>query len=447
MRGNPPFRGEESRTVRSLPNNPKEEQMKRTLTVALVGAGMFGGDVHLRTYCQLERHGLLPWLGRLGLDTLARPLGDVEIRFVALGTRTPATCTAQRQAFGEQGMDFATYHGETPWLDILNDFPDLDILAVATPDHLHTPPILAALRAGVHVLTEKPMALDAREADEIISASRQANRLVGVDMHKRYDPDHLQIRNHISRHIGHPLYGTALLEEPLAVSTQVFRAWAEKSDPFSYVGCHWTDLFVANFKVKPVSLHAVGQKKKLREEYGMDAFDAVQVKVQFDNGMSIDFHNSWILPEGFEGAVNQESRLFGTNGLVESDTQYRGLRYASASTGMRTANVHMTRNVQREDGTQAYCGYGVDSVVVCVTKIAQMKFLGASLADLAGTYPDAEEARLSVLIVHAAREVAQRNQRYLEAGKGAPVTALFDAKGITLFDPYAGNDLIYDRPV
>lgn len=432
---------------RSFPGTGEEDNMKRTLTTALVGAGMFGGDVHLRTYAQLERHGLLPWLGRLGMDGMARALGDIDFRFVALGTRTSATCEAQRKAFGAQGMDFATYHGETPWLDILRDFPDLDILAVATPDHLHTPPILAALNRGVHVITEKPMALDAREADAIISASRSAERLVGVDMHKRYDPDHLQIRNHISRQIGHPLYGTAVLEEPLAVSTQVFRAWAEKSDPFSYVGCHWTDLFIANFKVKPVSLHAVGQKKKLREEYGMDAFDAVQVKVQFDNGMSIDFHNNWILPDGFEGPVNQESRIFGTNGMVESDTQYRGLRYVSAATGMHTTNVHMTRNVQREDGTQAYCGYGVDSIVACITKIAQMKFLGATLDDLAGTYPDAVEARLSVLIVHAAREVARRNQEYLEEGKGAPVTALFDAHGITLFDPYSGNEILYDRAI
>lgn len=421
--------------------------MDRKITIALVGAGMFGGDVHLRSYCQLEKYGLLPWLGRLGLDMMARQLGDIDIRFVALGTRTEATCKAQREFFGEEGMTFATYHGETPWLDILRDFPELDILAVATPDHLHTPPILAALRSGVHVITEKPMALDAYEADDIIEASRQAGRLVGVDMHKRYDPDHLQIRNYISTQIGEPLYGTALLEEPLAVSTQVFRSWAEKSDPFSYVGCHWTDLFIANFKVKPVSLHAVGQKKKLRGEYGMDAFDAVQVKVQFDNGMSIDFHNNWILPDGFEGPVNQESRLFGTKGMVESDTQYRGLRFVSDATGMRTANVHMTRNIPREDGSQAYCGYGVDSLVVCITKIAQMKFLSVSLADLAGTYPDASQGRLSVLIVHAAREVARRNHSYLEAGKGAPVTALFDGKGITLFDPYAGNTQLYDCPV
>ena len=421
--------------------------MEKKLKIALVGAGMFGGDVHLRTYCQLERFGLLPWLGRLGLDAMARPLGDIEIDFVALGTRTEKTCRARREEFGREGMDFALYHGETPWLDILRDIPELDILAVATPDHLHTPAILAALEAGVHVITEKPMALDAYEADRIIEARNRAERLVGVDMHKRYDPDHLKIRDELAGRIGAPLYGRAVLEEPLEVSTEVFRAWAEKSDPFSYVGCHWTDLFIANFNVKPVSLHAVGQKKKLREEYGMDAFDATQVKVLFDNGMSIDFINNWILPGGFEGPVNQESQLFGTHGMIESDTQYRGLRYCTQDRGMQTTNTHMTRDVRREDGSRAYCGYGVDSVVACVEKIAEMKFLGNSLASLAGAYPDADEARLSVLIIHAAREVMRRNHRYSEEGKGAPVTAVFNESGITVHDPYAGAAQLYDRPM
>ncbi|MCK5861599.1 MAG: Gfo/Idh/MocA family oxidoreductase [Candidatus Hydrogenedentes bacterium] len=421
--------------------------MDKILKIALVGAGMFGGDVHLRSYCQFEQSGLLPWLGRLGLDPMARKLGDIAIEFVALGTRTEETGIRRKEEFRKCGMDFRTYYGETPWVDILRDFPDLDILAVATPDHLHTQPILAALEAGVHVITEKPLALDANEADAVLAASRKAERFVGVDMHKRYDPDHLRIRDEIAQRIGEPLYGIALLEEPLEVSTQVFRSWAEKSDPFSYVGCHWTDLFIANFKVKPVSLHAVGQKKKLIEEYGIDAFDAVQVKVQFDNGMSIDFHNNWILPDSFEGPVNQESRLFGVNGVVESDTQYRGLRFVTGDAGMRTANVHMTRDIRREDGSLAYCGYGVDSIVVCVEKIAEMKFLAKKLDDIAGTYPDVPEARLSVLIVHAAREVVKRNHAYIEQGKGAPVTALFNNDGITVFDPYAGKSIIYSTPV
>ncbi len=421
--------------------------MDRVLKIGLVGAGMFGGDVHLRSFCQLEANGLLPWLGRLGLDNMARPLGDIKIDFAALATHTEASGSAKLKQYGALGMDFATYHGDTPWIDLLDGVPDLDILAVATPDHLHTPPILAALERGVHVITEKPMALDAREADAIIAAADAAGCLVGVDMHKRYDPDHLRIRDDLATRIGKPLYGMALLEEPLDISTKVFRKWAEKSDPFSYVGCHWTDLFVAYYGVKPVSLHAVGQKVKLREEYDMDAYDAVQVKVQFDNGMSIDFVNNWIVPNRFEAPVNQESRIFGTEGLVESDSQYRGFRFATTEKGTQTANNHFTRDVRREDGTDAYVGYGVDSLVVCIEKVAEMKFLGKSLAEAQAECPNAEEGRLSTLIIHAAREVMRRNTEYLESSRGAPVTALFNEDGITIQDPYAGPKVIYDRPV
>jgi len=84
---------------------------------------------------------------------------------------------------------------------------------------------------------------------------------------------------------------------------------------------------------------------------------------------------------------------------------------------------------------------------VCIEKVAEMKFLGKTLEDIQHGYPNPEEARLSVLIVEAAREVILRNQTYIEAGKGAPVTAVFNEAGITIFDPYAGPAVIYDSPV
>ena len=46
--------------------------MPATLKIALVGAGMFGGDVHLRAYADVQRSGLAPYLGRIGLDEYAR---------------------------------------------------------------------------------------------------------------------------------------------------------------------------------------------------------------------------------------------------------------------------------------------------------------------------------------------------------------------------------------
>src|SRR5437660_7261207 len=131
------------------------------------------------------------------------------------------------------------------------------------------------------------MCVGIAEASLIIDLAIKKNRIVALDMHKRYDPDHLRVREDIKNRIGEPLYGTAYLEEPLEVSTSTFK-WVEQSDPFTYVGPHWVDLICHYYKTKPVSLTAVGQKKRLARE-GIDAYDAVQVRVDFANGMSFNF--------------------------------------------------------------------------------------------------------------------------------------------------------------
>jgi predicted dehydrogenase len=425
--------------------------MDGTIKLALVGAGMFGGDVHLRAYADLQRAGLSSQLGRVGLDGWARELAPIRFELVALATRTRQSAQRTAACFKKwTGSAPKTYSGEKPWVDLLRDVPDLDVMAVATPDHLHTPVILDGLKAGAHVITEKPMCLDVADADRIIALAQKRNRIVAVDMHKRYDPDHLRIREDIKTRIGAPLYGLAYLEEPLEVSTTTFK-WAEQSDPFSYVGPHWVDLIYHYYHSKPVSLTAVGQKKRLVRE-GIDAYDAVQVRVDFDNGMSISFHNNWITPPDFEGPVNQGHEIVGTAGKVESDQQYRGLRWWNQGGGSRTANNHFTRDVKRPGGTPAYVGYGVDSLTVALAAIGRQKFFGATRASLAGLYPTAEEARIIVAILHAARLVRDLNFKYLRQGKGAPVTARFGRDGITIVDPNrAGKKRmfrrIYSRPL
>jgi predicted dehydrogenase len=419
--------------------------MDATIKIALVGAGMFGGDVHARAYADLQRAGISPQLGRVGLDGWARDLGPIKFQLVAIAARTEKSARRARQNFKRwTGHAPKAFAGQKPWLAILREFPDLDVMAVATPDPLHAEVILAALKAGVHVLTEKPMCLDVEEADQIIELARARERTVAVDMHKRYDPDHLRIREEIKHRIGEPLYGAAYLEEPLHVSTRTFK-WAEQSDPFSYVGTHWVDLIYHYYRSKPVSLTAVGQKKRLASN-GINAYDAVQVRVDFANGMSIHFHNNWITPPDFEGPVNQGHEIVGADGKVESDQQYRGLRWWSQGGGSRTANNHFTRDVQRPDGSAAYVGYGIDSLTVGLAAICRVKFFGATRASVADLYPTAEEARITVAIVHAARLVRDLNFKYLRAGKGAPVTARFGRDGITIVDPLAtGKGKVFRR--
>jgi predicted dehydrogenase len=410
--------------------------MDPTIKIALVGAGMFGGDVHARAYADLQRAGISPQLSRVGLDHWAREFAPLRFELVAVATRTePSARRAQQDFKSWTGAAPRAYFGEQPWLQVLRDFPDLDVMAVATPDHLHTAVTLAALQAGVHVLSEKPMCLDIAEADQIIELAQRQQRIVALDMHKRYDPDHLRIREDIKHRIGAPLHGLAYLEEPLQVSTSTFK-WVEQSDPFSYVGPHWVDLIYHYYQSKPVSLTAVGQKKRLVRQ-GINAYDAVQVRVDYENGMSFSFHNNWITPSDFEGPVNQGHEILGADGKVESDQQYRGLRWWNQGGGSRTANNHFTRDVKRPDGTAAYLGYGVDSLTAGLAAICRMKCFGASRDSLAGLYPTAEEGRITVAIIHAARLVRDLNFKYLQEGKGAPVTARFDREGISIIDPNA----------
>jgi predicted dehydrogenase len=288
------------------------------------------------------------------------------------------------------------------------------------------------------------MCLDLAEADRIIELAEQKNRVVAVDMHKRYDPDHLRIREDLRHRIGEPLYGIASLEEPLEVSTSTFK-WAEQSDPFTYVGPHWVDLIWHYYHSKPVSLTAVGQKKRLARE-GINAYDAVQVRVDFDNGMSINFLNNWITPPDFEGPVNQGHEIVGARGKVESDQQYRGLRWWNEGGGSRTANNHFTREVRRPEGGPAYVGYGVDSLTAGLAAVCRLKFHGAARQSVAGVYPTAEEARITVAIIHAARLVRDLNFQYLAAGRGATVTARFGPDGITIVDPNkAAEGKVFER--
>ncbi|HEV2391333.1 MAG TPA: Gfo/Idh/MocA family oxidoreductase [Verrucomicrobiae bacterium] len=426
---------------------------KFELTIGLVGAGMFGGEAHLRAYAGVQRAGISPQLSRIGLDGWAREFAPIQFQLVAIATQTRRS--AQRACAKFRGWTAhlpRDYFGEKPWRKMLADFPNIDVVAVATPDHLHTPVILDALKAGAHVITEKPMCLEMAEADRLIELSRQKQRLVAVDMHKRFDPDHRHIRSEVLGQIGKPLYGNAYLEEPLELSARAFK-WVEHSDPFSYVGSHWADLVQHHYGCKPVSLTAVGQKQRLARQ-GIDAYDAVQVRVDYDNGLSFTFHNNWITPPDFEGPVNQGHEIVGAHGKFESDQQYRGLRWWAEGRGSRTANTHFIRRVERPDGSSGCVGYGIDSLTAGLAAICRMKFFGASRESLEAIYPTAEQARVVVAIVQAARVVRDLNFKYLKQGKGAPVTARLGREGITLVDPTraaarssAVFRRIYSRPI
>jgi predicted dehydrogenase len=425
-----------------------ENSKEQVIRAALLGYGMFGADVVVNTLWDLARNGIVPYLDRVGLDDYATHYAGVRFELVAVGTRSEASARrAEAETEAVTGRRPQGYAGEAPWEEIFRRHPELDVLFVATPDHLHTAPILHALRHGCHVVTEKPMCLDLGEADEIIATAEGAGLVVGADMHKRYDPDHLKVFDELAPQLGTPIYARGVLEEPLEVSTQTFK-WVEQSDPFSYVGIHWVDVFMHYLRLTPLALYAVGQKERLRREFGKDAFDAIQVMVTHTNGLNVLYENNWLTPADFEGPVNQESQTVFARGKVESDSQYRGLRYWIENKGSRTSNTHFFRKVRRPDGSTVSLGYGKDSLIDCLERVYRVKLLGTPASDLAGTYPDARSQRLPTAVVHAAREVVRRNFAHFEAGRPPVCAASFGPQGVVVHDPLEGkNDTIYPHPI
>ena len=71
---------------------------------------------------------------------------------------------------------------------------DLDAIVICTPSHLHHSQAKAALQAGKHVLVEKPLALDAETARDVVEVAESAGLSLMVAMNNRYRPDAAALR-------------------------------------------------------------------------------------------------------------------------------------------------------------------------------------------------------------------------------------------------------------
>ena len=66
----------------------------------------------------------------------------------------------------------------------------VDIILIATPNHLHKDMAIAAMKAGKHVLCEKPVMMNSRELEEVIEVSRETGKLFYPRQNRRWDRDY-----------------------------------------------------------------------------------------------------------------------------------------------------------------------------------------------------------------------------------------------------------------
>ncbi len=81
--------------------------------------------------------------------------------------------------------------------EMLDAEKDLDVVGVITADNLHFVPTMEALEAGKHVLVEKPLSLDIREAEQMVEKARQKNVQLAINYNRRFSKTYLEAKKYI----------------------------------------------------------------------------------------------------------------------------------------------------------------------------------------------------------------------------------------------------------
>src|SRR5207302_7899910 len=133
------------------------------------------------------------WYGKLDILRLIQvapvevvSLCDVDKRMLA----GAADIIAGRQASKKKPRIFTDYR------EMLKE-KDLDVVEVATPDHWHALPMIAACEAAVDVWVQKPISIDIAEGIAMVAAAHKHKRVVQVGTQRRSTPHIVEARDRI----------------------------------------------------------------------------------------------------------------------------------------------------------------------------------------------------------------------------------------------------------
>ena len=137
-------------------------------------------------------------------ELIAAAAGQSRLgELVAAASRTPAKAEA-----------FAERHGIAAYSSIeqmVQESP-VDAVIVCTPHPAHAAPTVEALKAGAHVLVEKPMAASLDDCDLMMATADETGRLLGVISQRRFYAPAMRIRNAIDEgRLGKPILGSAIM--------------------------------------------------------------------------------------------------------------------------------------------------------------------------------------------------------------------------------------------
>ncbi len=253
----------------------------------------------------------LGWFGEIHADTLA---GMESIELAALSTRRPQ----RLQELGDRYDVAARY---TDYRELLAD-PAVEAVSITTHIHEHREIAIDALRAGKHVLLEKPMAPTVEDCDRILEAAEQSDALLMVGHICRFDPrvalakqaiDEGRLGRIISMHARRNL------------SRALGEANLHKISALMGDAIHDADLMLWFTNATPQSVYA-------QEVHpGSCKYpDCAWAMMRLDNGAVGVVESIWHLPKSTPYAIDARMEVIGTEGALYINCGQAGLEIHAA---------------------------------------------------------------------------------------------------------------------
>jgi len=273
------------------------------LNVGIIGLGAIG-QKHCQALAQIER-----------------------VKIVALSDVNESVLSKTVENFG--GTPYKSYN------EMLK-YSDLDAVIVATPDHLHMEPCVAAAQAGKHILVEKPIATTVEDAIAVISAAKKSKVKLMVGFSLRFNRHYMQTKKVVDEgKLGDVI---SIFARRLNIVTQADRIDG-RCGVLMFLGIHDFDALRWIVGSEPVSIYCEESTSVIKKYPQENETFSI---IRFENGVRACAHIGWNLPLQHLGGRDFKLDIMGSKGSLYLDQMRQGIeiysetfsKYPSVSSGL-----------------------------------------------------------------------------------------------------------------
>jgi predicted dehydrogenase len=202
-----------------------------------------------------------------------------------------------------------------------------------TPEHTHFPITRDCLRAGKHVLLEKPIAMELFEADELIATAKRAGVKFTIGYSQRFNTKIAYAKKKIADGtLGRPV--SVMVSRHLSRSLGKRIAGRTRLSPAAMESTHDLDfVFWLLEPAKPVRVYSQGAYGYMKEVNG--SFDIMWTTVTMDDGALVAVGGGWNLPPSYPNYCATAIEITGTEGSLFLDDSQRDTWLNTVNEGTR----------------------------------------------------------------------------------------------------------------